>query len=244
VMAMGQDNSPVVTWSLALGGDQADLEAWRIAFKEQPEARITVEQIATGQSQHCLRSSRFDGITDANEVREIGSQMLARMFGAMKLHGEADPVSLGGAAYAHRANGQRDTHVLLPAGILRARAGVIEVFSANQPRPQSEVERIIELAEEDDYVADALEHFSRSHDWFDLYKTLEVLEDDLGRRDVIWQSGWATRAEVTDLVLTANHYRHARAKRPQNMLTIAQARELMRRVLSDWLREKRSVQTL
>ena len=94
------------------------------------------------------------------------------------------------------------------------------------------------------HVADALEHFSRSHDWFDLYKTLEVLEDDLGRRDVIWQSGWATRAEVTDLVLTANYYRHARAKRPPNMLTIEQARELMRRVLSDWLREKRSVQTL
>jgi hypothetical protein len=161
----------------------------------------------------------------------------------MKLLGEADPMALGGAAYAHRANGQRDTHILLAPATIRVRTGPIEVSVPGQARPRSEAERIIELSEEDDYIADALEHFARSHDWFDLYKTLEVLEDDLGRRDVIWQSGWATRAEVTDLVLTANYYRHSRVKRPPNLLTSQQARDVVRRVLREWLKAKLSERT-
>ena len=245
---MTQDNSPIVTWSLALEGAQGDLEAWRIAFKEQPEARITVEQTSPGQSQYCLRSSRFDALTDATEVREIGSQLVARMYGAMKLQGKTDPVTPGGTAYAHHASGQRDTHILIAQAALRARTGPIEVVVSGQQRPRSEAERTIELAEEDDNVADALEHFARSDDWFDLYKTLEVIEDDLCRREgsrngraVIARRGWATSRELGDLGASIDFHRHHGRRQPDPLLTRDAAQDLLRHVLREWLREKWSV---
>ena len=76
---MDQDNDPVVTWSLALEGDPANLEEWRVAFEDQPQARVTVEQAGSPRPQYGLRSSHFDALTEANEVRAIGSGRAARI---------------------------------------------------------------------------------------------------------------------------------------------------------------------
>jgi hypothetical protein len=90
---------------------------------------------------------------DARSDEIFGSyrrQLLVRMQGAMKLHGEAGTV--------------RDTFVLLGSVVLRGRGGLLEVIAEGQARPRSDPERTVELAEADDDVADALEHFARSDD--------------------------------------------------------------------------------
>ncbi|HXP75895.1 MAG TPA: hypothetical protein VN823_17260 [Stellaceae bacterium] len=244
---MEQDNNPVVTWSLALDGGRADLEEWRVAFAEQPQARVDVEQAGSPRAQYCLRSSHFDALTDANEVREIGAQLVARMYGAMRLQGKAGPVSLGATVYAHRPGGQRDAYTVPAPAALGGRSGPIEVLAAGQPRPRSEAEQTVELAEADDSVADAVEHFARSDGWFDVYKTLEVIEGDLCRREasrngrqVIARREWATRKELADLGSSIDFHRHHGKPRPDPLLALDAAQDLVRHLLREWLREKRN----
>jgi len=85
----------------------------------------------------------------------------------------------------------------------------------------------------------ALEHFSRSDNGLDLYKCFGVIEADLRDRVVIWPRGWATLAEITDLAATANYYLDPRVRRTPRLLSHEQARELIRRVLREWLKEKK-----
>ena len=244
---MDQHNDPVVTWSLALEGDPANLEEWRVAFEDQPQARVTVEQAGSPRPQYGLRSSHFDALTEANEVRAIGSQLVARMYGAIKLQGKAGAVTLGTTAYAHRAGDRRDAHILPAQETVRARTGPIEVLAAGQQRPRSEEEQAVELAETDDHVADALEHFARSDGWFNLYKTLEVIEDDLCRREgsrngrqVIARRDWATRKELGELGASIDFHRHHGGPRPDPLLALDAAQDLVRHLLREWLREKRN----
>jgi hypothetical protein len=130
---------------------------------------------------------------------------------------------------------------------LRARTGPVEVLSAGQHRPRSEEEQTVELAETDDHVADALEHFARSDGWFNLSKTLEVIEDDLCRREgsrngrqVIARRDWATRKELGDLGASIDFHRRHGGPRPDPLLALDAAQDLVRHLLREWLREKRN----
>lgn len=233
---MSEDN-PITTWSLVLEGDALDLETWRIAFKGQSEAKVDTVTTHDGVKQYCLNSTRFDGLSDAIEVRDTAAELLMRMYGVLKLHGDAGMLNFSGVAYCRRANGQRDTHILLAPAIIRVRGGSFEVVTGGL-RPHSEAERAIELAESDNNVADALEHFARSSDWYDIYKILEVILADVGGKKVLIAKGWLTKTSIESLGQTANFYRHARAPRPECPLTHQEAVAITRALMKAWVNEK------
>lgn len=225
----------IVGWQISLKGDRIDLAAIEQLFKGAAGASLAVRRRDDGTSEYFLCSPDFEGVQDPEEIGARAAALLSRMNGVMKVFEGAELVSLG-EVWGVRADGSRVGFI---GGHLRGRSRMYAVLTKQgEPPPIPDVQRWFALSDADNDVADALEHFARSDDWFDFYKTLEILQDALGGREVIWQRGWATREEVNNLAKTANFYRHARADRPDHPLTTEQARELLRKALGEWLRAK------
>jgi hypothetical protein len=222
----------ITTWSAVLQGHPMDLSVWEHLFHDYALGRVesVAQENASGECH--LRSTRFDGMQDATEVRAVASELIAVMNGAANVLAPGKPVTIG-PLISHHVDGGRGRAIAVQG--VEARTAVGDLSGGARSR---EAEAWLSVAEANNSVRDALEHFGRDG-WFDLYKTLEVISADLGRRDVIWQRGWGTRAEVNSLAMTANYYRHAREARPVTLLTHDQARELLRRLMQKWVEEKR-----
>lgn len=237
------DGNPITTWGAILRGEHFDLEGWDQLFRGE-DARI--ERYAQdGVLQYVLKSNRFDGVLDPHEARALAEDLIGEMNGAARVYDVAEPITFGGL-YAYRKNQQRDTAIFTQSVSARLRVGSLFVTQTGEPptRPV-ESEDAVRLAHGDENVSDALSHFGRSSGWLDIYKTLEVIAADLGRRDKIWQLGWATRDDVTALAVTANYNRHARgAELPPKPLHIGEAQSLLRVILRQWIEEKRQAQAI
>jgi hypothetical protein len=79
--------------------------------------------------------------------------------------------------------------------------------------------------------------------WWELYKALEVVQNNVGEIP----RAWASKAKVRLFERTANHQlaagldaRHATSKKdpPPKPMPLDDARQLIRRVVSAWLAEK------
>ncbi len=94
-------------------------------------------------------------------------------------------------------------------------------------------------------VREALFYFgSPGNPWSNLYKAREIIADAMGGDDAILASGWCSRKALARFDRTANHQeaigkfsRHARIKAvpPPNPLEERDARELIRKLLRDWI---------
>lgn len=104
----------------------------------------------------------------------------------------------------------------------------------------------IALAQREEHVARALEIIGQEDvRWTDLYHLLEVVEADVGQ--LMFERGWATRAEMERFARTANSpailgaaARHGaqRTEPPPNPMSYDDARSLIVRLVRAWLEWK------
>ncbi len=189
-----------------------------------------------------LRSVLFDKLKSAEFVRDRAIILIEQLNGAMAASRGAKPIKFD-AVIQFTPDGKQhrflfpETAMLSLTG-LRANAIVIGPDSKPKPAPlpgPSEAQNWINIANNDDLLADALIYFGRATDWFDIYKTLECLILRFGGNETeFFKLNWAPVAEIGRLKQTASWHRHARRKfdSPKDPMRIADAQELIAKLLT------------
>jgi hypothetical protein len=113
--------------------------------------------------------------------------------------------------------------------------------------PNTVFPRVLNLYTRQTDLREALFYFgSEGNPWPNLYKTREIIADALGGDSAILASGWCSRNALARFDRTANHQeaigrfsRHARTKAvpPPNPLEEREARELIRKLLREWIQK-------
>ena len=196
-----------------------------------------------------LTSSTFDEMTSRDEVFAEAKRMVPWIKAAIRLAG----ISPTGQVAAHRVeeqtpDGPRSTtyaQVGLAAALTISALPPTILIDGKPPPPPPPIP--VELALRDARAARALELFARDPNWYDLYKVLDVIEEDVGGEKSLEGKGWASAKELKRFTATANSLgalgldaRHARDawKPPKSPMTLEDAVDLIRRVLNPWLATK------
>jgi hypothetical protein len=231
---------PKPGWAAVLQGEPADLEDWAFTLKEPFEPWME-----TYEGNTLLRSSSFDELTSANDVRERAVALVERLNGAVALSEHAGQLRFGGGIVQFDPNGKVH-HTMIPEPItLKVRGGMMRPVLTQvgpdgkivppPPPQQSEVQKWSMLAESDDLLDDALIYFGRGKNWFDVYKTLEciILVKFSGKENAFFSSGWAPEAKLRLLKQTANWARHAKRKfnPPSNPMSLDEGYQLLAQLL-------------
>jgi hypothetical protein len=119
-----------------------------------------------------------------------------------------------------------------------------------KPRPTTEqfmVEYVIRSG--DPLVKDVSRYMSRSPDFFDLFKVLEVIGWDLGKGSKskgyrrIRERGWVIKKRLKDFKLTAEDtYRHWNKDHPSPHMDLQEARIMFSRIIEEWIAERAGLQ--
>src|SRR5262245_12013504 len=100
---------------------------------------------------------------------------------------------------------------------------------------------LVTVAMENVRLLEALRYFAPSGSWANLYKALEVVQDEIGGD--IHRKGWASKRELDRFTQTANSTsavgrdaRHAKRRftPPKRPMSLEEADELIRNVLMRW----------
>ncbi len=112
------------------------------------------------------------------------------------------------------------------------------------PQTPNEVAALVNLADQNEKVADALRFYARG-DWVNLYKAWEVVRDAAGGETELIRKGWATKAQRRRFTGTAQSCRelgdaarHASEEYqpPKNPMSLDEARTFLRSVIEAWIR--------
>ncbi|MGY8635728.1 hypothetical protein RAD15_24980 [Bradyrhizobium sp. 14AA] len=232
-------------WGASLRGHEFDLQDWCDELKLPYDPWIEVRGGDT-----ILRSSSFDGLAEADEVRSRAVAHIDRLNAAMFVMRRSRPIQLGDVV-EFAADGKLHRTVFLEGridGRSRVHGAAVRITGpdgkpAPPPPPEpSEVQNWAAIADTDDYLEDALIYFGRvsapdnPHPptfWFDIYKALESLMDRSGGEARFLALAWAPREDVKQLKQTASWARHARRKfkKPSPATGEQDAKDLMARLL-------------
>ena len=231
-------------WSIGLTGHQFDLE-------ELPKWLDGGDfQVIEEDGEFLIRSSRFDALSDAEEVRRAAEEVVELLNGLGRLlWPEFTPVAVG-AVYTTAEDGRKNVHVFMSDTVaFRGKLKVTVIKrdgSLEQPQDLGRLNSWLDVAETDEFVQRALAYLNRERiTWNDLYRALEVVESDVGGR--VSKAGWASKAELERFNRTANSYsvlgraaRHGRdrGEPPPNPMKFEEAGHLVRRVVHLWIQEK------
>lgn len=126
--------------------------------------------------------------------------------------------------------------------------GVLPGLRSRPPDPSL----FISLGLEDLAAAKAMRLFSLEHDWVNLYRIFEVIEEDVkqpvkAKRGWVVKRGWATPDEydaftgsANNASVTGDHSRHGKINggTPHKTMHLADARHMIQRILRYWLNSK------
>ena len=231
-------------WLVRLKGEKFDLEDFPSLLRS-PEHTVIEEN-----GSYYLKSSDFDSLSSADEVRERAIAIIDMLNGAMKLHIHDFRGVFEDGVTIIKEDGSRHHYVYLGGSIatrVKVSATVTTSNGTQQIAPQpSDVESWLSLAKGDKAVGDAL-HFFRETTWISLYKVYEIIRDDVGGEEAITTNGWATKKRLKRFTRTAqsraalgDYARHASKKYtpPAQPMPIHEAESLIRGILRSWFRSK------
>lgn len=228
-------------WIVEVVGESSDLEELSRSL-DSPELRLTQE----GQS-FFLRSTDFKSLKSADDVRNNATEILSLINGAARLALRMRKPLVVGNVVKVNDDGKRSIFVSLSAtmslrgntcvSITRA-DGTVEQFRQANP-----ISSWIEIAQHDKNVAKVLRLLAGTHDWVNLYRIYEVIEDDVGGKHNIESKGWATKKAIALFKHTANSIdvigdesRHGKkiGEPPPNPMPLSEAKSLTETILHNW----------
>lgn len=233
-------------WFVIITGDRYDLE-YLCRYFNSPELCITQQ----GQD-FILKSVDFNSLTNAKDVRKKASETLVLVNGAARLDlGMREPLSVAHVARV-KDDGTRDLFIEVSDALIirdRVTASVVGANGAVQEvRQISLITDWVAAAQRDANVAKVLRLFGPGHhDWVNLYRIYEVVENDIGGVWNIVKKGWATEKSIKRFKHTANspgaigdESRHGKqtSKPPKDPMTLSEAKSLVETILHNWLRMK------
>jgi hypothetical protein len=213
-------------WGAVVRGDPLDLQVWAGELKRPFKPWVEAHGNDT-----VLRSTSFDQFKSAAEVRERAIFCIDRLNGALAMSLEARPLKFGGVV-EFDPDGRLHRFLLAEPGEYfirgaRARLTVAVLHPPAPPRP-SEVQVWNQIAEREKHLGDALMHFGRATNWFDICKALECLCDwSGGSWAELKNLNWVPPSEIDLLKRSANWSRHARSNPPPKPMNLREARILV-----------------
>lgn len=225
-------------WLVRLKGEKFDLEDFPSLLRS-PEHTVIEEN-----GSYYLKSSDFDSLSSADEVRERAIAIIDMLNGAMKLHIHDFRGVFEDGVTLIKEDGSRHHYVYLGCSIaarVKVSAAVTTSNGTQQVAPQpSNVESWLSLAKDDKAVADAL-HLFRENTWISLYKVYEIIRADVGGKKAIIMNGWATNGRLGQFTQTAQYARHASKELTppkEGPMSIREGESLIRGILLSWFRSK------
>lgn len=228
-------------------GHQFDLEELSEHFTSD---NLNVRQDEDGH--FYLRSSDFDQMSDSDDVEERGRQLVQHINGTAKLLFGPSYRAVGFDAAARIEDDGKRYHTVgssvtisgrsrisVKATVIRA-DGTVEY---DAPRRLDDAKSLVDLADRDDRVADALRFYERG-DWINLYKAWEVVCDAAGGTHAVVNNKWAADDERRRFTGTAqsraelgDEARHAseKYKAPEDSMTLDEAQAFVRSVIQAWI---------
>ncbi|MFG1201988.1 hypothetical protein V5F29_06305 [Xanthobacter aminoxidans] len=213
------------SWAVELTGERFDIDDLRRLLRLPFDPWI--EDIAAGaEPKPHIRHSGWDQLAIASDVVADAQRIVSRINGAARLlHSDYRPVGVSNVVRFH-ADGRRDFimpaitgHFSVSLGRVRFRMDGVagEGGVANECKP-SILQNWIELSERNDLVSELFIHLERMNDWFDVYKSIEILERFSGDKRRVKKMTALDGREWDRVRQTANSFRHAPGKcaAPQN----------------------------
>lgn len=229
-------------WETRITGDDADLRMLAQAFTG-PDVTI-----AERGSEFFLGGTDFASLTDARTVRDKAREILVSISGAAKLRlGGSKPVEVDHVVQLD--GGKRHLTIFPEPAVLTLRAMPVTLAvtradgTVERHLPADPIVEDLRKAAQSEAVRKVLRLWSAPElQWTDLTRILEVIEKDGGPVN-------ASEHELSSLTGSANHpevsgdsARHGATNRkppPEHKrLKLHQARELMDRIIRDWLASK------
>lgn len=226
-----------------LRGDKPAMQA--VAPRLQaPELRLQFDD-----GRIFLVSSVFEAMASRDAVFGAAQGMLPALTAAIRLAGIArlNDISAVRVEEGTPDGAQSTTYVQAQAAALIVSMPTPTILIGGKPPPPPPAIHA-ELALVDSAVARALELFSREPSWADLFKVLEVVEEDVGGEKALERTVWASPAELKRFTATANNLnavgldaRHARTthQAPKSPMTLKDAERLIGQVVEAWLASKK-----
>jgi hypothetical protein len=222
-----------------------DVEAVRRLAPRLQSPRIGIDDDG---GQIYLVSSEFESLTSRDDVLALASQMIVTLRGAMRVAGivEHDPIQPD-AVVERGGDGSESRTVYRfaqsAAMIAEAFPPTVLINGTLAPIPGLKVEAALD----NDHVARALALLAREPTWYDLYKVLELIEQDVGGERALQSLSWEQADELRRFTHTANNAgalgldaRHARLdwQPPANPMPLTDATDMIRRLMEKWLATK------
>ncbi|KCZ71285.1 hypothetical protein ANME2D_02487 [Candidatus Methanoperedens nitroreducens] len=235
-------------WFVVIAGDIFDLEELSKSLNSSGLC------ITRKGEEFILKSTDFNLLKDADDVRNKANEIISQINGAARLTlGMRKPLAV---ASVGNIDDDGTVHGFVSISFsetinLRTSvsASVIAPDGTIQERHQGDpIPSWITVAQHDTNVAKALRLFGAgTHDWVSLYRIYEVIESDVGGKLNIINNGWATEKSIKRFKYTANspgaigdEARHGKntIPPPKDPMTLSEAKPLIETILRNWLRSK------
>ncbi len=227
-------------WGVSLQGEATDIEDWEHVFKPPFDPWVEVHG-----SETVLRSKELDSLSTALDVREHAIALIARLNGIVALSEGARPVSIGSVIEFAPDGSLKRTAFGEGSATCRSKVRGVSSTLGPDAQPllkQSLAQEWATICDEADYLQDAIIHFGRSDNWFDLYKCIEYIYKVYGDQHEFENSNHETKAEVKRIKNYANSHRHGPRRGPEpSHITLVEARSYLSFVLRqafDYVRNK------
>lgn len=245
---MADEKTPGNWYAVASTGSDP-IQPYLDRFELLTEPRLLpLEQ--DGQKLGKLIYSGFAGYADYEDVLKEARELISVLTGTLRIRQGPAPLSIVNIVGIFD-DGQEEKFP--PYGRPRSASWGMPTLTRKpgaKPRPTIEqfvVEYVIRSG--DPIVKDVLRYMSRSPDFFDLFKVLEVIGWDLGKGSKskgyrrIRERGWVTKKRLKEFQLTADKtYRHWDKHHPAPQMDLQEARIMFSRIIEEWIAERAGLQ--
>jgi len=226
-------------WYVQILGDNSDLQELSKSLNS-PELCISQED-----QKYVLKSSNFDQLKNAADVRKRAKEILSLLNGTAKLAlGTQQKLTID-AVVEIRDDGKKTTVLFLsdtvPGGSSTSTSVKTSNGNVQEIHPADPIPVWIKTAQINKTVATVFRLIGASAlNWIDLYKVYEIIKSDVGGKDKIADNGWATKRQINLFKRTAQAYRHGKLKGtpPKKPMTLSEAESFVKKILRKWLQTK------
>lgn len=230
-------------WAAILAGKPNDLRQWERVLL--PVGDPWVEPIlVNGDVRLALRSSGFEGIGTAADVRTAATTLVERLSGAIRIQeGVGEPMRVDAICHIDDQGCVSTTffvelHDVVSASDfcaiaeMRDAAGNLVPLPLPAPPEPSPAQNWIQFAASDERVARMLTFAGKPGSWYDIYKAYELALRIVGRDQLKNLLGRSASA-CENMRQTANYYRHANGEpyEPPVLTSLSDAGSLLSLVL-------------
>lgn len=236
-------------WYVNITGEKSDLVELSKSLNS-PELYLINEG-----KEFIIKSTDFDQLKTADEVRNKASEILSQLNGTARLViGMRNSIDI---AHVVKVNDDRrkDIFISVLETLYVRDSHSISIKSKNgtvrQFRQADVIKDYLSVARNDKNVAKVLRLYGLKHDWVNMYRIFEVIECDIRNISKVYQKGWVKKSAIDLFKHTANSVgaigdesRHGKEtkKPPQNPMTFSEAKSLIDLLINCWLRNKRKIE--